>query len=456
MTQELKVTWKKALYELEQLMGVDNVDAWVRGTELVSYDPPARATIEVPSRMHFERLRDLFHDAIEKVLAVKHIEFEIVEKLAEDLLEHVSQETEGGVAVLAPERTYTSVSTTKANNVLRLNKSYTFNNYVVGTFNRFAQMAGRGICQDPGKDFNPFFIHGESGLGKTHLMQSIAHAINECQPELKIVYLTCEDFQNHFVSAIREGNVQAFRNRYRDVDVFIIDDIHHLVGKEKTQEEFFHTFNALYQENKQIILSCDSPPSEIEGLSSRLVSRFNWGLAAEIKTPEFDDRVSILLHKAHLRGIHLNEGIAHFIAKRVGNNIRDLEGFLTSLHAKSRLEMRPISLAMAAESMPNMAPVKKLVTIGLISNVVCEFHNIELELLKTKSRQATLVEVRNIIIYLSRRLTNMSLKEIGGFFGGRDHSTIKHSLSKLDRRLMVDDQYADFIQSLEQKILKSS
>ncbi|MFT7561839.1 MAG: chromosomal replication initiator protein [Flavobacteriales bacterium] len=403
--------------------------------------------------MHFERLRDLFHDSIEQVLGVKHIEFEIVESLAEDLLKDIAEEGSDDLAV-GVKRTV-SGEANRANNALRLNKSYTFNNYVVGSFNRFAQMAGRGICQDPGRDFNPFFIHGESGLGKTHLMQSIAHAINECRPELKIVYLTCEEFQNHFVSAIREGNVQAFRERYREVDVFVIDDIHHLVGKEKTQEEFFHTFNALYQENKQIILSCDSPPLEIEGLSNRLVSRFNWGLAAQIKSPEFDDRVSILLHKAHLRGIQLDESIARFIAKRIGNNIRDLEGCLTSLHAKSRLEMRPISLAMAAENMPELAPIKKMVTIAGISQVICEFHDIQLDLLKTKSRQATLVEVRNIIIYLARRLTSMSLKEIGGYFGGRDHSTIKHSLSKLDRRVMVDDQYAGFIQNLEQKVLQS-
>ncbi|MDP6962769.1 MAG: chromosomal replication initiator protein DnaA [Planctomycetota bacterium] len=456
MSKDLKTTWKKAQFELEQLMGVENVDAWIRPTALTKCSPPTRATLEVPSRMHFERIRNFFHDAIEEVLGVKHLEIEIVEELAIDLLNHISNEEGGEVERVRPqlERTDHGFALNKASNVLRLNKSYIFNNYVVGSFNRFAQMAGRNIVQQPGNDFNPFFIHGDSGLGKTHLMQAIAHAINEVKPELKIVYLTCEEFQNHFVDAIKEGNIQTFRNRYRQVDVFIIDDIHHLVGKVKTQDEFFHTFNALYQESKQIILSCDSPPSEIEGLSERLVSRFNWGLSAQIDAPKYEDRISILLQKAHLRGFQLKRNVAEYIAKNIGDNIRDLEGCLTSLHARARLENHPIDLEMASKCIPNVAAITKLVTINHIASVVSIHFDIEIEDLKSKSRKKTLVEVRNLIIYLARKLTKMSLKEIGHFFGGRDHSTVKHSLAKLDRRVMVDDDFAEFVQSLENKVLK--
>ncbi len=334
-----------------------------------------------------------------------------------------------------------------------LNPDYTFENFVTGPCNRLPQAACVAVGDQPGKAYNPLFIHGGVGLGKTHLLQAVCQRVLERQPDARILYLSCDSFINQFMLAVENGDMHQFRNRYRHVDVLVIDDIHFLAGRDRTQEEFFHTFNTLYQGHKQIILSADCPPSEIPELEERLVSRFNWGLVARIEKPCYETRVAILRKKAKLRGLTLPEDVLCYIAAKVENNTRELEGAITKLQGMSMLQNGQIDLELAKAALGETAtPEQKRITIQQIFDVVTKYYNVRLSDLQSKKRNKSIAFPRQVCMYLARRHTRYSLEEIGGYFGGRDHTTVLHAVRTIDDDTKNDQEIANQLTHLENQI----
>jgi chromosomal replication initiator protein len=322
-----------------------------------------------------------------------------------------------------------------------LNPKYTFDNFVVGPCNRFAHAAAVGAAEAPGRNYNPFFLHGSVGLGKTHLLQSLCFALLVRNPQTRIQYLSCETFVNHFISALENGNVQKFRNKYRNVDVLVVDDIHVLANKDRTQEEFFHTFNTLYQSGKQIVLSSDSPPKDIPTLQERLVSRFKWGLVTEIEPPCFETRMAILKRKSRERGRELPDDVACLLAERIDSNIRELEGAVTKLLGFAGVTCSQVSCDLAREALRDIFETRKgQPSMEDILTAVCEHFDVKISELQSKKRTNAIAYPRQIAMYLARQITRHSLEEIGGFFGGRDHSTVIYAIEKVTQMLVEDGE----------------
>ena len=320
------------------------------------------------------------------------------------------------------------------NSDIVLNDRHTFENFVVGPCNRFGHAAAMGAGESPGKTYNPFFLHGRVGVGKTHLLQAVCFAILERFPQSRILYLSCETFVNHFINALENGDLTEFRNKYRNVDVLVVDDIHLLANKERTQEEFFHTFNTLYNANKQIVLSSDSPPKDIPTLQERLVSRFKWGMVTEIEPPCYETRMAIVKRKSRERGCEIPDDVSQLIAEHVTKNVRELEGAVTRLLGYSSLTGRPITFALAREALQDVFQVRKgLPSMNDIITTVTDRYGVKLSDLQSKRRTNSITYPRQVAMYLARQITKHSLEEIGGFFGGRDHSTVLHAVNKIGR-----------------------
>ncbi|MCS7033406.1 MAG: chromosomal replication initiator protein DnaA, partial [Phycisphaerae bacterium] len=314
-----------------------------------------------------------------------------------------------------------------------LNPDYTFDQFVTGPCNRLAQAAALAVADKPGSAYNPLFIHGGVGLGKTHLLQAVCQKVLENQPSARILYLSCDSFINQFINAVEHGDMNGFRHRYRNVDLLVIDDIHFLAGRDRTQEEFFHTFNTLYQNHKQIILSADAAPSEIPELEERLVSRFNWGLVARIDKPCYETRCAILKKKARIRGVELPDDVLCYVAARVENNTRELEGAITKLQGMSLLTGGRIDMETAKSALGEIAtPEQRRVTIQQICEAVTRYYNVRLSDLQSKRRHKSIAFPRQVCMFLARRHTRYSLEEIGGYFGGRDHTTVMHAVRTID------------------------
>lgn len=337
---------------------------------------------------------------------------------------------------------------------INLNPRYTFENFVVGPSNRHAYAYSVAVAEAPAKNYNPLFIYGGVGLGKTHLMQAICHFIISKNPSAKVVYLPSEKFTNELIDAIQHKTTPNFRQKYRNIDVLVIDDVHFIAGKESTQEEFFHTFNALYDSHKQIIICSDRPPKEISNLQDRLVSRFGWGLTTDIQPPDLETRVAILKKKIERESIFVPEEVIFYIANLIKTNIRELEGALIRVIANSWLEEAPITLESAKTVLKDLTKEpKRLITIDFIQRVVAEEFRISLQDLKLKKRTKNVVLPRQIAMYLSRELTELSFPEIGNFFGGKDHTTILHSYNKIKKLQEEDEELKNKIQHII-KIIK--
>src|SRR6266704_4432159 len=334
-----------------------------------------------------------------------------------------------------------------------LSARYTFDSFVVGNSNQFAQAACQAVAELPSRAYNPLFIYGGVGLGKTHLLHAVGHQIARLFPHLRLLYLSSERFTNDLINAIRYDRTAEFRAKYRTIDLLLIDDIQFISGKERTQEEFFHTFNDLYEARKQIVVSSDSAPKEIPELEERLRSRFEWGLIADIQPPDFETRVAILKKKAALERVRLADDVAYLIASRIKSNIRELEGSLTRMIAFCALTGREMSVDLAQEVLGELwGEEEKLITIDQIQRKVCDFFGIRLSDLKAKTRTKAIAFPRQIAMYLARQLTHASLSEVGRAFGGKDHTTVLHAVDKVQTLLQEDPKLRKTIDGLIQGI----
>ena len=335
-----------------------------------------------------------------------------------------------------------------------LNPRYTFENFVVGSSNRHAHAYSLAVAESPAKTYNPLFIYGGVGLGKTHLMQAICyHAKNKLGGNLKICYMTSERFTNELIDAIQHHSTPMFRQKYRNTDVLVIDDIHFIAGKESTQEEFFHTFNTLYDAHKQIIISSDRPPKEIANLQDRLVSRFGWGLTTDIQPPDLETRAAILKKKIEREPVLVPDDVIFFIAQLIKTNVRELEGALIRTIAYSLLEEKPITLELTKGVLKDLLrEPRKLITVDFIQRCVVEEFGVSLQEIKMKRRNKNIVRPRQIAMYLSRELTDLSLPEIGTFFGGKDHTTVLHSYNKIKEDLKQDETLKERVERIIQVV----
>lgn len=334
------------------------------------------------------------------------------------------------------------------------NPKYTFENFVVGNSNQFCHAAAMRVAEKPGESYNPLFIYGGVGLGKTHLMHAIGNSVLKARPNARVLYMSSEAFTNGLIQALRQAKMDEFKKRMRNIEVLLIDDIQFMRGKETTQEEFFHTFNALYSAKHQIVLTSDKNPAEIPGIEERLKTRFAWGLTADLQAPDFETRVAILKDKAARDGYQLAEEVAHFIAEGFASNVRELEGALTRLHAVSSLQKIPISLELANSALKSLLqPRFTSVSVDDIKKVVSEHFNIKVPEMVSKRRNKHLAFPRHVAMYLCRKHTTYSYPEIGHVFGGRDHSSVIHAANVITQKVQNDSDFRLVIEEIEKKLL---
>jgi len=369
----------------------------------------------------------------------------------------VDLRAEDGVSILEEHQNVTVAEQIEAPQLLEipsapLNEKYTFGSFVVASCNRFAHAAALAVAEAPGKTYNPLYLYGGVGLGKTHLIQATGHAIKKANPKLQVSYLSLERFMNELINAIRYGyaKTQVFRERYRSIDVLLIDDVQFIAGKERTQEEFFHTFNALYDSQKQIVLTSDCPPREIPEIEERLHSRFEWGLIADIEPPDLETKVAILRRKAELQGVDLPDDVALFLAGNSKHNIRELEGSLVRVLAMASLRGLALSKGLAQEAMRSVTRIsdENPISISRIQKAVADYYKVSVEGLRSRSNMGNVLVPRQIAMYLCKRLTRKSYPEIGRQFGGKHHTTVMHSVEKIDQLISTDREIEAVVKRL--------
>lgn len=443
MAQISNSDWEKVLTCLKEEVTEISFNTWIAPIKPL-YIENNTMFLSVPTDFHRTNIQSRFLDLIKNTIKfVTNKDFDLSFLIPEEAKNQEEKKLPG-------QKNIDKSST-------GLNPRYIFENFVVGNSNRFAHAASLAVAEAPAKAYNPLFLYGGVGLGKTHLMHAIGHYILEQNPDQKVLYITSEKFTNDFINAIKEqateGN-NAFRNRYRNVDVLLVDDIQFIAGKEGTQEEFFHTFNTLYEANKQIIVSSDKPPKDIEPLEDRLRSRFEWGLTADIQAPDYETRIAILRKKAQLDRIEVPDEINAFIAERIDTNIRELEGALNKILALAHLNNEPITLELAGQALKDITtPKTKNITIDLIQSVVAKYFNIKKEALTGSKRNADLAYPRQIAMFLCRDLANFSLPKIGYEFGKRDHTTVIHACNKISADKKEKNEVKIMLQELEKIIL---
>jgi len=425
--------WNKALSIIEEKISKPSFETWLKSTKAHSLKGDT-FIVSVPNDFARDWLEGRYVPLISGVL------YDITgEELFVKFIIPQNQEDQDFQVPVSKQKKLINEEPVESNQNM-LNPKYTFDTFVIGSGNRFAHAASLAVAEAPAKAYNPFFIYGGVGLGKTHLMHAIGHYVIEHNPTAKVVYLSSEKFTNEFINSIRDNKAEYFRNKYRNVDILLIDDIQFLAGKESTQEEFFHTFNALHEESKQIVISSDRPPKEIPTLEDRLRSRFEWGLITDITPPDLETRIAILRKKAKADGLDIPNEVMLYIANQIDSNIRELEGALIRVVAYSSLINKDINADLAAEALKDIIPSSKpkVITILDIQKKVGEEYNVKLEDFKAKKRTQSVAFPRQIAMYLARELTDFSLPKIGEEFGGRDHTTVIHAHEKIAKMIQND------------------
>lgn len=446
MDTQLNETWEKVLKILKvEIMSEVSYNTWILGLKPIGIRNGV-FMISVPNELTLDiinqRYKLLFKESIKHVLN-QEIDVDCV------VGELEAEEPKNEMKEIKPQAKISNDSFGS------LNSKYTFDSFVIGNSNRFAHAASVAVAESPANAYNPLFLYGGVGLGKTHLMHAIGHHIQANNPSAKVVYVSSEKFTNELINSIRYDKNLDFRNKYRNVDVLLVDDIQFIAGKESTQEEFFHTFNELYEARKQIIISSDRPPNEIPTLEDRLRTRFAWGLQADIQAPDFETRIAILKKKAEIEKYVVSSDVMVYIATKIKSNIRELEGALIRVMAYSSLtNNKNITVDLAAEALKDIisSSQTKAITIDLIQDVVANYYNLSIQELKSQRRTRNVSYPRQIAMYLSRKLTDMSLPKIGDEFGGRDHTTVIHAYEKISAALKTDDSLANAIKIITKKI----
>jgi len=440
--------WAQVLMNIKKKVSKPSFDTWLRSTEAYALKGDT-ITVSAPNEFARDWLEGQYSSLISGTL------YEIIgEELNVKFIIPPDQEEE--------KKEVASVHLKKKEEPVELfqnmlNSKYTFDTFVIGSGNRFAHAASLAVAEAPANAYNPLFIYGGVGMGKTHLMHAIGHYVLEHNPSAKVVYLSSEKFTNEFINSIRDNKAEDFRNKYRSVDVLLIDDIQFLAGKESTQEEFFHTFNTLHEESKQIIIASDRPPKEIPTLEDRLRSRFEWGLITDITPPDLETRIAILRKKAKADGLDIPNEVMLYIANQIDSNIRELEGALIRVVAYSSLINKDINADLAAEALKNIIPSSKpkVVTILDIQKAVGAEYNVKLDDFKAKKRTKSIAFPRQIAMFLSREMTDFSLPKIGEEFGGRDHTTVIHAHEKISKLLETDQELQSKVEDIRESLKNS-
>ncbi len=439
--------WSAALNNIEKKISKPSFDTWLKSTKAHSLKGNL-LVITAPNEFARDWLEERYSQLVSEVL------YEITgEELTVKFIIPQNQKEEEVNLPVPPKKVKKDDDHSDFPQNMLIPK-YTFDTFVIGSGNRFAHAASLAVAEAPAKAYNPLFIYGGVGLGKTHLMHAIGHYVLEHNPSAKVVYLSSEKFTNEFINSIRDNKAENFRNKYRNVDVLLIDDIQFLAGKESTQEEFFHTFNSLHEDNKQIVISSDRTPREIPTLEDRLRSRFEWGLITDITPPDLETRIAILRKKAKADGLDIPNEVMLYIANQIDSNIRELEGALIRVVAYSSLINKDINADLAAEALKDIIPTSKpkVITIHDIQRAVGEQFSIKLEDFKAKKRTKSVAFPRQIAMYLSRELTDYSLPKIGEEFGGRDHTTVIHAHEKISKLLQTDSLLQQQIKELNESL----
>jgi chromosomal replication initiator protein len=444
--------WQNVLQALQSKVSRPSFDTWLKSTRAAQFSETA-LVICAPNNFAREWLETRYTRLIENaVMECTGMEVDIRIITEEDL------DLPAAAPAAQPPKRAPKTEPAPATASSMLNPKYRFETFVIGNNNRFAHAASLAIAESPAKAYNPLFLYGGVGLGKTHLMHAIGHYILEHNPSSRVSYLSSEKFTNEFINAIRDNRGESFRNKYRNIDILLIDDIQFLAGKESTQEEFFHTFNSLHEQGKQIVISSDRPPKEIPTLEDRLRSRFEWGLITDIQPPDLETRIAILRKKAKAENLDIPNEAMMYIASQIDTNIRELEGALIRVVAYSSLINQDINTQLAAEALKDIIPNhrNRVITIQDIQQRVGEYYGLKPEDFKARKRTKAVAFPRQIAMYLSRELTDHSLPKIGEAFGGRDHTTVIHAHEKIQTSIEQDQELYKVIQSIREKIKNPS